>query len=282
MNFYKISSKGIVSPGSVTRNPKDFKSECLATAKKLKLTLGNQKIYLFMSGGMDSECVAEILHKAQIKFTPIIIVFESDLNLEDIKYAKTWCRKNKVKPKIIKFNLLNFLRSKSIVNLSRDHECQVIPYLMLLEVLIALPTDCTYVLGAGEPLLLWRRNKNYVLNVTDEASFVKYGENKKQVILPSFFMLNPELYFSFLTSPEYLSFCGEHGEFCRTSIFSKYLLYNRVFNISFRTKKNGMEKAQLLYKNDFEKIKKKLVGKKSSYTEFSKEISLLWQSRPRT
>lgn len=64
-------------------------------------------IYLAMSGGIDSEYVAEVFKKLNISFTPIIFELE-DLNYLDIWHAHRWCEINEIKPEVVKFNLKEY------------------------------------------------------------------------------------------------------------------------------------------------------------------------------
>jgi hypothetical protein len=60
----------------------------------------NKKIYLAISGGVDSEYVADILLRLKIKFVPIIVKLNKE-NSIDTWWAIRWCRQNNVEPYII-------------------------------------------------------------------------------------------------------------------------------------------------------------------------------------
>lgn len=57
-------------------------------------------LYLAFSGGIDSELIANVLLRNQIKFTPIIIKTENTNAIESW-WAEYWCHTNSVKPVII-------------------------------------------------------------------------------------------------------------------------------------------------------------------------------------
>lgn len=60
----------------------------------------HKKIFVAMSGGIDSEYVAKVLHRLNIPFTPII--FEvGTLNELDTWWAYKWCRDNNITPRVI-------------------------------------------------------------------------------------------------------------------------------------------------------------------------------------
>lgn len=69
------------------------------TAQMLHQECSN--IYLGLSGGLDSEFVAEVLWRNGIPFTPIVAVLPDDI---DHFYALHWCQTKSIQPLIINFN----------------------------------------------------------------------------------------------------------------------------------------------------------------------------------
>lgn len=70
----------------------DYTAKCIAEKY--------ENLYLGMSGGLDSEHVADILHRNNIKFTPIIGVLPAQV---DHHYALRWCRLHNMEPVVIEF-----------------------------------------------------------------------------------------------------------------------------------------------------------------------------------
>lgn len=66
-----------------------------------KITEKYENLYLALSGGVDSEFVANCLVERGIKFVPVIVKFET--NKIESWYAFKWCYENKIKPIIISF-----------------------------------------------------------------------------------------------------------------------------------------------------------------------------------
>lgn len=61
----------------------------------------NRPLYVAMSGGCDSECVAQTFFDLGIPFTPVIVdswYYNVHMNYPDTWWAYRWCNKNKVKP----------------------------------------------------------------------------------------------------------------------------------------------------------------------------------------
>jgi hypothetical protein len=84
-----------------------FKDAALRTAHEIKARVGDTPIYVAMSGGADSECVAQAFHDAKIPFTPIIMhieYFNTFANRVDAWWAHKWCNENGYKPHILKIS----------------------------------------------------------------------------------------------------------------------------------------------------------------------------------
>jgi len=71
-------------------------------------TYKNKKIYLAMSGGVDSEYIARIMIDMKINFVPIILEVDT-WNKLDVWWAYRWCKKNNVDPYVLKISLSDLL-----------------------------------------------------------------------------------------------------------------------------------------------------------------------------
>jgi len=76
-------------------------------AKDIHQTYKNKKLFLAMSGGIDSEYVAVTLKKMNIEFTPIIVQVEQ-YNQMDAWWVHYWCKQNNIQPITIDITLSNF------------------------------------------------------------------------------------------------------------------------------------------------------------------------------
>ena len=71
-------------------------------------------IYLAISGGLDSEYVANVLKRNKIHFVPISLKFD-DYNNEELKWAERWCKKNGYTQCVVNVSPSRFLQY-SVVN----------------------------------------------------------------------------------------------------------------------------------------------------------------------
>jgi hypothetical protein len=88
--------------------PSSFEAAATATAKDIASKYDN--LYLGISGGADSESVADALYNNNIPFTPIIIEWDGlgtlsvdQSNMEN-QYAYFWCKRRNITPYILKLN----------------------------------------------------------------------------------------------------------------------------------------------------------------------------------
>lgn len=86
--------------------PASWEAACDATALDIASKYDN--LYVGMSGGADSEHIADILYRNKIPFTPIIIewvgfatIAEDQSNVEN-QYAYYWCKKRNITPIIMR------------------------------------------------------------------------------------------------------------------------------------------------------------------------------------
>lgn len=70
----------------------------------------HNKIFVAMSGGIDSEYVAKVFHRLNIPFTPVIFEVE-DLNATDIWWAYKWCKDNGRTPEVVKVTGDEFVKT---------------------------------------------------------------------------------------------------------------------------------------------------------------------------
>jgi hypothetical protein len=150
-------------------------------------------LYLALSGGIDSEFVAETMWRNQIPFTPIIMKIQ-DFNEVESWYAEYWCQKKKIQPLKVQVTIDQYVRalikySKSLIKLG--NLCQV-PILYLYEYVSNLNGVCIY--SAGDINLDHKSGKFYC-NSLDFISDILGLEHPT-----AFFMYTPELALSYISN----------------------------------------------------------------------------------
>ncbi len=128
-------------------------------AQELYGTYG--KIYVAMSGGIDSEWVAKCFHRQGIPFTPIIYEAE-DLMGMDTWWSRKWCSENDITPIIYKEYLFQFVNG--LADTSRDFICRTPggPYMMSRLGEYVKDQGGALVTGAGFPEIFPDPNLSYM------------------------------------------------------------------------------------------------------------------------
>jgi len=79
-----------------------FDQACDQTAQEIYSQ--HKKLYVALSGGCDSENVANAFYRNKIPFTPVILIYDHVTHQDQILeswYAIQWCKKNNVEPLVI-------------------------------------------------------------------------------------------------------------------------------------------------------------------------------------
>ena len=105
-----VEQKWSISYGHCRRTPNSFRLECLQAAREIaeKATF---PIYVCLSGGIDSEIVAESFRLAGIPFVAGIMRFNDNLNRHDILWALKYCIKHNVEYRFFDVNVFEFYES---------------------------------------------------------------------------------------------------------------------------------------------------------------------------
>jgi hypothetical protein len=87
--------------------PLSFNEARSEVAQDIYNFASGRKIYVAMSGGADSEIVAQSFYEQKIHFTPIITdlyFYSIHANYADTWWAKLWCKEKGIDPCILKYN----------------------------------------------------------------------------------------------------------------------------------------------------------------------------------
>jgi len=110
--FYRSKSNPMPDRDFIIKlNPKTksciIPFEQAAANVAIDISSNYKNIFIAMSGGIDSEYVAETFLKLNLPFTPVIFELEN-LNYLDVWHAHRWCYYNNIKPEVIKFHLKDY------------------------------------------------------------------------------------------------------------------------------------------------------------------------------
>ena len=89
--------------------------------------LQENQYHLFLSGGIDSENIANIFLQCNINFTPVIVSYIHDnkvLNDYDIAYAYKFCKTNNLTPLVIDIDIIDFYTSGTFRKYAFEYQCE--------------------------------------------------------------------------------------------------------------------------------------------------------------
>lgn len=140
------AEKWRVEYGRASRAAGTFPDECINAAQKIAAST-TLPLWLCLSGGIDSEVVAQVFLKAGIPFNAAIMRFAENKNAHDIRWAEAFCRKHNVPLRYFDIDPEEFWKSRALAYAERAQSPAIGLTLLcwLLEQVPGFP-----VLGSGE------------------------------------------------------------------------------------------------------------------------------------
>lgn len=183
--------------------PSSWKEEVKSTVAKLAAT-SRKQVWILLSGGIDSEVIAQEFLDQKLDFKILIVQYPNDLNEHDISYAVKWCRLNNIEFKLVSLDIRQFLTVDYLLYMKEGYITDnVFRYLQIrfLEIIEAL--NGFAVLGAGTFDFFFSREAN-VLGTKFNAGLVaplEWCRINGVSHSPFFYLSSPELTLSYLKNP---------------------------------------------------------------------------------
>lgn len=169
--------------GSLDTPPRDkfeninFLEACIRAAEyhKTQADLLKKKIYVCMSGGLDSEITALSFLHAGIDFVPFIVDYKGH-NAHDTAYATVWCLENNMKPVIHMLDIENFFENEmyEYSNYSKVTSPQILTYHKIID--LVCDQYKGYVVMGGEIRVYAQPNKSVVASYAWDKHENHFGE----------------------------------------------------------------------------------------------------------
>lgn len=191
----------VVSCGPCQRTPRTPFEESVLAAQDIFNKKGNLQIKLMMSGGVDSECMAQAFIAAKVPFEAIFMRFHKDLNMFDIETNISFCEKNNIAISFLDLDIEDFFESGKYAIYAEKYECQspqIAAHLWMLEQVEGLP-----VMGGNPIAPIWKQDRWFFIGLPGElhSTYFKFFEIAQRPGIPWFFLYSPELVASFFTLP---------------------------------------------------------------------------------
>lgn len=170
----------------------NFIDACDWTAQKLAQDWIGHDLYLGLSGGVDSELVANVLLKNRIKFVPFILHIDQFNELE-AWHAHHWCWRNNVTPVIYHMSVTEF-EQKLVPHLAKLYHTRQFGIIMLLWMADHVLAHGGRLLTSVAELNLDSQTKMFFSDTLDYP-LALYGDNQHP---GAFFSYTPELVLSYV------------------------------------------------------------------------------------
>lgn len=164
-----------------------------------KLTESYSNLYVCLSGGIDSEFVANCLLERNVSFTPVIVDYS--YNKAEAWYAYYWCYRNKITPKV--FNLTSTQAIHLVPQLVKKNPGS--SFMSALEFLIIanlVPSAIT-ITGDAQPFARISASTDKLMeNISTELDFNSYDFNQHDHSV-QFISFTPELFVNLVSNIDY-------------------------------------------------------------------------------
>lgn len=226
----------------------DFKTECVAAANQVKnKNTQNLPVAVMMSGGIDSELVAESLKLAKIPFFCVIGRLQAELATEkiifndhDYQFAINWCQKNSIEYTFCDIDIYkhaNILTQLAISanGFSPQYACHM--YVMKW----CKSKGYFFVAGNGEMDFVFKDGRYYMLEEQREFTLEIFRVKNKIPGIVQFWKQDARCISAFLRLPTVQKYIEKQVP---KLLDYKYECFSHEFDLEPRPKRTGFENIQ--------------------------------------
>ena len=263
--------KWFVKMGVCERQVLDWRSECVRAAQEIRAST-DLPIVVCLSGGVDSEVVAESFRMANIQFECAVMRFQNDLNIHDISWAVIYCERHRIPYKIYEIDIQKFLRDEGLqIAIEAQSITPLISAQIKLMTLIQQSGGFP-VTGTGEYHIRyvndWRLSESEFM-----AAFERYFVLHPGPGVIRFFRWSPEIVLSYLLSPfirQMVARPGPHPQFDLNSL--KLKIYGQAWSLVERPKYFGGEKMRKFHDELLNELKSRFIDSMQEVSWSYREI----------
>ena len=252
-----------MSYGKCSRTVKPFAEESIIAAKLIHQKTSDD-IWLFFSGGIDSEFMVQSFLHAKIPFKIAILEFKDNFNSDDVMFAKDFCDKHGLKYYIFKLDVVKWWQ-ESLLDYALPNQC-VSPQYPVMWWLVE-QVDGYPVLSLGDQV--WRREvekDNFFLHEKELVqSHYRYLINNNRPGTPGFLHYTPEQTLSYILSKSHMTMLlyGKYMEVISNQQHCvKVPIYTAHYPMKYREKNNGFENLE-----DLDTYWRNILHKKLPYSD---------------
>lgn len=150
-------------------------------------SLGNVKIAVLFSGGMDSEVVLDVCQDINADFYAVFCLYtykKMPVNIHELYYVEKYCKEHNVTLKILELDLERFFDGGKYLKYVQTYYCnvaQICPYLWFTE-----QVDDCLILGGDAPHIVSKDPLTYFPPVLGQVSVERMFAMQKRPGIPNF------------------------------------------------------------------------------------------------
>jgi hypothetical protein len=226
----------------------NFNKERLRIAQLQYNDLGKDLV-LFVSGGLDSEIMVRSYVEQGLKPLCIVIRFVGDYNADDVNEAVSLLTELEVPYKIIDFDVKEFYFSGRAVELAKEIQCELLPFLVFFDVSrqLNVPT----ILG-GELLIEKYRGVNNSLKwvlrnlETYEAAHVRFSKKYNIPFVIEWFSYTPEIMLYYIENTGIKNLVTDNTPYWSITPIKNMVLHSIIPGLRKKSKGTGFENLKAL------------------------------------
>jgi hypothetical protein len=224
-----------------------FKAETLKACRLMHSALGGNKINLFFSGGMDSECLLRCFNELDIPVVPIVISHYHEPNAAETLNAWNVCKDLNLKPLVFNLNLIKLFDSGVFHDLGSMYQTTRLGQVELLYVLDQIKAPCILaddiqLVNISRPENLFCKNESfhrewfYEVREDEDGLYDRYEFSTKIPIVADPFRYTKGSWASMISAPEIKNLVT--NKFKASSLSTKNIMMSKEFGVPYRYKTN--------------------------------------------
>ena len=232
---------GPVDPAHYKRS--NYEEELRRTADSVHKEFGKDLV-LFLSGGTDSEIVANNFLSIGVKPRCATIKFAKDYNEDDVNEAERLAKEMGLQLDIIDFDVEEFFKSGQATEFGHQLQCTQITYIMVYYNILKLGAPAAM---GGEALLTRHVTKDdsfwyYTFRENEDASAMRFTNKYNIPLVNEWFSYTPELLLYYLEDPEIKELVANRHNYKLTSVSSKNRILKKLCPyVTEKKKTHGFE-----------------------------------------
>lgn len=235
-----VDDQWFTSYGRAERHHWTFRDESKYTARLIREST-HKPIYVCLSGGNDSEVVANAFLSQNIPITPLIAVYTGGANEYDTNNAVAWCKFRGLEPEFLHIDVLDYWVSNEALDLAKTVSSISPQFLVYMKIIQHVKDIGGFpVMGSAECYLENNDLPPHMFEREKVASMYRYCEMQDIDSAIGFFQYTPEIMLSYLLDPLVVS--QVEGKTFKNSKEFKFAFYRQHFDVNYREPTSGFER----------------------------------------